>query len=312
MLDLEEQLREYGGYLDELVAAAAVETELVAAPAARRSNRARLVAATVIVVALVGGTVAVAARRDGAHHLTTVGSGDSKHSTPTTGPAAITRAHPTFAQQVAQLEAWYAHAGADAPGGRPILNSEYEVCDYRGSALGSDVQGSFASYFPLTEPFGAAALVEGCTERDGVPQGGSSTSHLCTSVRRGPVYDSTAPHKAFAKPVVVFGSSDCATAGYGPFTPAFLDALDQRRHIEIEMWAVPRACPTQDEATQWVEKVSGQRLPSAWTVVGPPPMNAKAPTLTVPPGPSPPASAGSCVRPARIDWDLERVTLERF
>jgi hypothetical protein len=312
MLELEQQLGEYGEYLDELDAEAGVETEVVALPAARRPNRMRLVAAAVTVLALIGGSIAVATRRESPHRVTTIGNAP-KDSTPTTGPSAITSADPTFDQQVAQLNRWYAHAVADAPGGRPILLAEYEVCDYRGApTLGSNVQGGFASYFPLVQPLTDARLADGCLHRDDIPKGTSAPHRLCSADVRGPVYDTKARVvKLVTKPVVMFGASDCAAAGYEPFTPGLLHTLNRRRKVEIEIRAVPRDCPTGYETGAWVTKITAKELGAPWAVVEAPGA-ASGTTATVPPPSSPSASAGNCVRPGRVDWDLRLVTLERF
>jgi hypothetical protein len=307
MLDLDQQLRKYGSYLDGLDPEPVVS---IAAIESRRRPR-RWIAVAAVVTILVGTGVAIAARRGSNGHVTIQGGGSDPVTTQSHAEAAMASAHPTFAQQIARLEGWAETAAAEAPGGRPILISEFEVCDYRSApSLGSGVQTGFASYFLLAQPLTDGRLVDGCLHRDDIPPGTVPPVHeLCSAIRRGPVYDMTAvTFPLTRKPVVIFGATDCHAAGFDEFPRGLFDQLNARRHTEIEILAVPRSCPSVDEATAWVEKVTDQRLGSGWTIVAPPRAgNSTPPTVA----PTPPVS-GYCVRPYRVDWDLHRVLLERF
>jgi hypothetical protein len=309
MTDLEQQLRDYGTLLD------ALDVDPVVVAEAERSHPSllALVGAVTVVALLVGGSVALAARHDSSGHVKVEGGGGKSTRS---GVSEIQNAHPTFAQDVARLEGLYAHAVADAPGGRPILQAEFEVCDYRSvPALGTGVRNGFASYFPLAEALTEARLVDGCLHRDDIPKGTTAPRQLCAADVRGPVYDPKATVvKLATKPVVLFGASGCGAAGYAPFTPALLAEINHRRKTEIEIRAVPRSCPTLHEAADWVVKITGQELGAPWPVVEPR-AAASAPSGPTPPT-TPPSSAsttaGNCVRAAQIDWDTWLVTLERF
>jgi hypothetical protein len=318
MPDLEQQLRDYGTFLDGLDSDPVVSAE-------PDRHRSRLVAAAAVVALLVVSSIAIAARRDASDHVTIRGSGSNgstatqptatqPSAAPTTvfDSSAIASAHPTFQQQVEQLDAWAKTRMADDVDGRPILVSEYELCDYRGAfpSVGKAPQLGFASYFPLGEPLTEARLADGCMHRDDIPRGTPPPAHrFCAARRRGPVYDPDAVvANPSTKPVVVFGNRDCATAGYEPFPSGLLAQLNEWRRVEIEIMAVPRSCPTQNEAAFWVGKITDQELGEHWSIIEPPAPESQT-SGTLPPLPP---VATNCVRPYRVDWDLHRVDLERF
>jgi len=74
----------------------------------------------------------------------------------------------------------------------------------------------------------------------------------------GPRFEPTPPKAAaVVKPVVVFGST-CASAGYSASSADAMALVNARRSEEIELRAIPRDCPTFDEATAWVRTVSSE------------------------------------------------------
>jgi hypothetical protein len=243
-------------------------------------------------------------------------------TTPTTTPTAassIATEQPTFGQQVERLETWYHNWPAEAPGGRPVLAAEYTYCDYRNdpglsvaNAMGLNptspgrVEAGFSSYSKLSEPLTEARVVDGCYFRPDRFPGGSPANipvetpadqlpaHLlCATNQRGPNYSpAESPSQPPLKPAVVFGGTDCASAGFQAAPPNFIAELDQRRRIEIELRAVPKACPTAEEATQWAQHVTQQELGAAWQVL--------------------PGGQSGCFRPQYIDWDNHQLQLWSF
>jgi hypothetical protein len=55
-------------------------------------------------------------------------------------------------------------------------------------------------------------------------------------------------------PLVVFGDSTCASAGASSAPSDLLALLKERRNLEATIRAVPGACPTATEVTNWVEQ----------------------------------------------------------
>jgi hypothetical protein len=253
---------------------------------------------------------------------TTTTSIPSPPSTTAAGSLDVNAAQPTFEQQVAQLERWYHDWPAEAPGGRPDLAAEFVFCDYRNdpdvsgfAAMGipgsPGIQQMFASYSKLSEPLTEARIVDGCiNRRDRFP--GDTPANvpvetpadelppylLCTSDEPGPVYGQ--PGQAanvVLKPAVVFSGTDCAAAGFSDPPANFVADLDRRRHIEIEIRAVPKDCPTADDAQRWVEHITKQELGEAWTTGS----SGTGQTGT-----------GQCFRPHYIDWANHTVGLLFF
>lgn len=300
---LDEQLRAYGAFLDDYDGPhIGVEPEPIALEAREPKRRRGGLVAIATIAAMIAVVAATGVKRDSTSHVRTAGTGTpgpaatgtAPSSTPTDSGADVLGEHPTFAQQVARLEGWYQSAVAEAPGGRPELEAEVVFCAYP-----AGTRMRFASRFPLTDALTEARLVDECLASDGSTGVTAQTSHvLCVTQARGPVYDPAvvAAHPV-AKPVVAFAPATC-TGGSEPATPGFLDALNARRRVEIELRAVPRSCPTEAEATAWVGKVTADRLGGhAWSM---------APLATSPRLPS------GCFRPELVDWDLQQVALGQF
>ena len=116
---------------------------------------------------------------------------------------------------------------------------------------------------------------------------------LCSTTMRGPRYDlavtSTVP---VTRPILVFGAVSCATAGYPAAADGLLESINVLRNIEIDLRAVPRDCPTEQEATAWVHKVTKEQLGQEWTI-GPLAQSA--------------ISASGCYRPHLIDRETHQV-----
>jgi hypothetical protein len=297
---LDEQLRAYGAFLDDYDGPeddVAPEPTALVAPVPPRPRRAFVAIATL--AAIIAVIAATGIGREATVELRTAGTGTSRVPTGAAPPAEsvadLLGENPTFAQQVARLEGWYRSAVAEAPGGRPILEAEAVFCAYPAAP-----RMNFASTFPLTADLNEARLVEACLAGDGSTGVDAQTPHqLCATQARGPIYDPAAvPSHPATKPIVVFGTTTCSGGGSDPAPPGFLDALNARRRVEIELRAVPRSCPTEAEATAWVGKVTTTRLGGpAWSM---------APLATTPRRP------GECFRPELVDWDLQRVALGQF
>jgi hypothetical protein len=241
-------------------------------------------------------------------------------TTTTTAVAAdITSLQPTFEQQVNQLETWYHDWPAEAPGGRPDLAAEFTYCDYTnnpdagaaphiGLTNAAAVQPTFSSYFKLSEPLTEAHLADGCFYRaDRFPDGDLHNPPVETPADQLPPYvfcatDQPGPGNlvpgaprldALLKPAVVFAGTDCTSAGYEDPPPNFIADLDHRRHVEIEMRAVPKACPTADDASRWATHIAQQELGQTWQVAGA-------------------GSTATCFRPHYIDWENHQAKLIQF
>jgi hypothetical protein len=243
-------------------------------------------------------------------------------TTPTTttdaGPLDVDAAQPSFDEQVEQLETWYHNWPAEAPGGRPVLSAEWTYCDYTnnpdaGSAphIGIPnapaVQPTFASYSKLSEPLTQARLADGCFYRADRFPGGTPANVpvetpddqlpayvFCATDQRGPSQVPGASRlEVVLKPAIVFGGTDCTAAGYQDPPSGFIATLDHRRHVEIELRAVPKACPTADDAARWAQHVAQQELGQTWQVGGA-------------------GSTATCARPAYIDWDNHTAGLMMF
>jgi hypothetical protein len=306
--DLDEQLREYGWYLDEL----AQSSDL---PRARVHQGRRVMAAALVAIVLGVGVVIGLTRLGSEHQVTTVRAGDSgtAASTPstTTVPApTIFGLAPTFEQQVAQLDAWYKDWPAEAPGGRPVLEAEVVFCVVPTSPVAPPAM-QFASYFPLNQQLTEARLVDACLNpADRFPGGSPANTPketpvdalpehvLCSSQARGPVYNPAlpAPSDPVTKPVVVLGTAACSSLGYQDFPSALLTELNTRRRVEIEIRAVPTPCPTEAQATAWVESVTTAEFGEPWTTGAYPSSS----------------SADICFRPMTVDWDSRQVELGQF
>jgi hypothetical protein len=228
----------------------------------------------------------------------------------------VTTLQPTFEQSIQRLETWYHNWPAEAPGGRPVLAAEWTYCDYRGNPdlavipgaepnRRPDVEPTFSSYSKLSEPLTATRLADGCIQRTDRFPGGTPANVpietpddqlppylLCATDQAGPNHTGAPPAQTVVKPAIVFAGTDCAAAGYQDPPPDFLTELDRRRHVEIELRAVPKACPTSAEALAWVRHVTQQELGEAWA--------------TGDGGPE------TCYRPAYTDWDNRQTGLMTF
>ncbi len=296
MKTLAEQLRDYGRYLDRVDAPVAISEPEVASP-----RRLRLGAvAALVAVSISAGAALVALRASSdddarIRRATIEQPTDRREPPPTVSPqddAMFPGPEPTVAEQYARLRSWYANAAADAPGGEPILASEAVFCDYDGKR---DQRGPFvfASDGRLDAPLTADDLVGACTRLrretgglgdNAVPGPGTA----CVGKRRGPIYDATTSQaQGILKPVVIYGPGSCQDFEYQPMTQAFLDVVNARRALETKLRAVPRDCPSYEEAAAWTRKVTTE---------------AGAPM-----GVAPLASANECVFRAYVDWDVNTV-----
>jgi hypothetical protein len=116
---------------------------------------------------------------------------------------------------------------------------------------------------------------------------------LCATTLRGPVYDLAVTSAVpVTRPILIFGAATCASAGYPAAADGFLDSINVKRNVEINLRAVPRDCPTEQEATAWVRKVTEQQLGQEWTI-GSPAQSA--------------IPANGCYWPYLIDWEAHQV-----
>ena len=293
MANLVEQLRAYGGYLDDLSPPLSPIGD-----AGNRSRRQIAFAAIAAVLVAAVAIVVVVAEADAPIRLTTNAPSSSEAVSTTSltaAEAAIVTETPTLDQQIARLEGWYKNSPADAPGGRPMLAAEYVFCDLATTNPTVPVRGTFASNFPLGQPLTEGRIAEACARSDSPEARGKldATFKLCTTTLRGPRYDpsvkSTVP---VTRPILVFGAVSCATAGYPAAADGLLDSTNALRNIEINLRAVPRDCATEQEATAWVHKVSKDQLGQEWTIGSP--ASSSTPST-------------ACYRPFLIDRETQQV-----
>ena len=231
----------------------------------------------------------------------------------------------SFEQSVARLEAWYRNARADAPGGRPMLDAERMICDLRAVPAGhSETQYSFASYFPLSESLTETRLAEGCLQTDWIRQADLGAQLiadgyvLCATnsprlLQQLPPSSegvgSSGPRPAPPlRPVIAFGSTSCADNAYERAPAHLLDDWNARRRIEIQMRAVPRDCPTPEEAVGWVRKVATETGTSFEITVSAP-NTANPPTTGGPTTDEPSTDTTWCYRDIRPNWDSNDMTI---
>ncbi len=200
---------------------------------------------------------------------TTVPAPPSTDATPD-----ITTLSPTFDQQVAQLERWYHNWPVESPGGRRSSRLS-PSCATTATTLTSADSKPWA--------FRARQASKTCSRRTPRSQSHSlkrasstaaSTGQTASLATRPPTSRSrhprisfrltccarpTSPAPAMAnwaqaqgtvvlKPAVVFSGTDCAAAGFADPPTDFVADLDRRRHVEIELRAVPKDCPTEEDA----------------------------------------------------------------
>jgi hypothetical protein len=225
---------------------------------------------------------------------TTSLSATTRATVPVEVASAMAAEQPTLAQQIARLENAYRNAPADAPGGRPMLAAEYAFCQAWPTNSNDTVRGTFASNFPLGQPLTEARIAEACARSDSpdarMQLGAAFT--VCETTRRGPIYDLGATSIiSVPRPILVFGAANCAEAGYA-VADRLLDSLNVMRNIEINLRAVPRDCPTEQEATAWVYKVTEDLLGQEWTI-GPPAGSA--------------TPANGCYQPFFVDRETRQV-----
>lgn len=180
--------------------------------------------------------------------------------------AAVVLTSPTPQQAASIYQHYYPDNGAGmVPGTRPALNSELVLCDYQGdpsapAQLDQGVNGNgaknfpeaFASSAPLTVPLTAQMLVNACAVANadaGYTVSASIPATLCATGN-----NATAAPSGW--PLVVFGTSTCSSVGASPAPNDLLAQVNQRRTIEATIRAVPQACPTAAQATDWVEQQS--------------------------------------------------------
>jgi len=149
------------------------------------------------------------------------------------------------------------------------------LCDYQGdpsapSQLDQGVNGNgaknfpeaFASSAPLTVPLTAQMLVNACAVANagaGYTVSESMPATLCATGN-----NATAAPSGW--PLVVFGDSNCASAGASPAPNDLLAQVNERRSVEAAIRAVPQTCPTDAQATDWVEQ-QGAALNMTMTIV---------------------------------------------
>jgi len=180
--------------------------------------------------------------------------------------AAVVLTSPTPQQAASIYQHFYPDSGAGmAFGTRPSLNSELVLCDYQGdpsapAQLGQSVNRAgaenfpeaFASAEPLTVPLTAQMLVNACAAPStvpGFPIPSSVPAMLCATGDNVAVVPS-------GWPLVVFGDSTCTSAGASSAPSDLLSQVNERRSIEATIRAVPQACPTAAEVTNWVDQQS--------------------------------------------------------
>ena len=302
MANLVEQLRAYGGYLDEL----SPPPSPIGNARNRSPRRTIFVAIAAVIVTAVAAVIVVVAASDAPSRLTTNAPVSSQDATTSSvmsttivirapgTESAIVADSPTLDQQIARLEGWYKNSPADSLGGRPLLAAEYVFCDAAQIDPTDPARGTFASNFPLGQPLTEARIAEACAKSDS-PSARTlgATFKLCSTTMRGPVYDLAATSVVpVTRPILVFGAANCAAAGYPAAAGGFLDKINALRNIEINLRAVPRDCPTEQEATAWVYKVTKDQLGQEWTIG----------SLASSPVPS-----TGCYRPHLIDWEAHQV-----
>jgi len=283
---------------------------------ARRRRWAQNVAALALVLAIMVTAVVVAQSPDD-RRVQATGSTEPVDQTPVAtdgsimlGPiSSFAGEDPSFEQSVVRLEDWYRNALADAPAGRPVLYAERMICDLQATPGGhAETQYSFASYFPLSEPLTEARLAEGCLQTDWIRQANLSAElmaagHvLCATHDLGDYEPRRSP---LLRPVIVFGATTCQADGYEPAPSKLLNDWNTRRGIEIRMRAVPRDCPTPEDAVGWARKVAKEAVGTSFHI------EVRAPDTTNPPAgvAAPPAGATWCYRDVRPNWDTGIVTI---
>jgi hypothetical protein len=180
--------------------------------------------------------------------------------------AAVVLTSPTPQQASSIYQHYYPDNGAGmVPGTRPALNSELVLCDYQGDPiapvqLDQGVNGNgaknfpeaFASSAPLTVPLTTQMLVNACAVANAGAGYTVSTSIPATLCATG--NNATAAPSGW--PLVIFGDRTCSSVGASLASNNLLTQVNQRRTIEATIRAVPEACPTAAQATDWVEQQS--------------------------------------------------------
>jgi hypothetical protein len=282
MLELEEQLAQYGDYLDSLDADATVST---VSGVTRRRRRLAIVAIAACVAVLGVGAVWLVAHQ-GASSGPRVSPADSAPiSDPPPTTTATTAGEPDIAtvqlspeQQVDWLTQQHeTEASVHLPGWRTELSAERVACDFAG-VPGLSVQSfsGSASDFPLGEAIAADRIIQACANgTDATRSAGidlTSQGTLCKSVSTKRVAGPTGAAEptdvadvVVTEPAVIFTGGSCEASGYETPAPDFVDSIEQQRRIEILLRAVPRLCPSADETRAWVERQI-ESLPDHWTV----------------------------------------------
>lgn len=180
------------------------------------------------------------------------------------------------ALQRARLQSWFANGVADVRNGRPVLASEIAFCDFRSviPEQSSPLPMAFGSNGPLDSELTPATFFDGCMSEsiqvsgDGRNQilspaslrdrvGSQPSYTVCAAPLRGPIQrlaDASVP-VTLLKPVVVVGST-CANQGYTAASPDVLATWNELRDFEVAIRAIPRECPTAEEASAWVRLAS--------------------------------------------------------
>jgi hypothetical protein len=169
----------------------------------------------------------------------------------------------TPAVQAERVAATYRGSPADAPNGRPVMSSEFVVCDLRAVVPGAPKNAlvtTFASQGRLDAPLTAGDLEDAClsvpilvTGFDGraptaavIDRAGArgGPAELCEADVRGPVYDPQTPVvQLVVKPEVVFGEGGRAGAGLRSASTGLLDDVNARRATELKLRSGPPRLP---------------------------------------------------------------------
>lgn len=225
---------------------------------------------------------------------------------------------PSREEQLNRLATWYSRSPADAPNGRPILSAEVVFCDFSAILTGAaPVQTTltFASAeVSLSDALTDTELADTCLSSQAQvldvsatrsrvlttaewtsTAGGRPSSDVCAASLRGPVVDPAYEVRTVSlKPVVVLGGTSCKDAGYEEFTLELAARINAQRDTEIAIRAVPRECPTAEEAAAWTQLEAFRRGQTL------------APVVRQVPYPS----EGRCWNHMIFDWDAGTVGIQ--
>lgn len=217
---------------------------------------------------------------------------------------------PTQIQGISRLEHWYRNASGDAWNGRPGLNAEQTMCDYRAVIPGAPLDGYSASQSSLQATLSESDLIEACLLPDHIKTSAAGaqlrqlSAILCAAEGHQRVPSNVEP---FMRPVVVFAGRNCAELGYED-GGAVLTEWNARRSMEIRLRAVPRDCPSPEEALGWAQKVEAELHVGFRITVASMPGFESADAAAG----SRAYAAGFCWAPTFVDWDTRNVGIDRL